>query len=309
MSGILDTSPSDIPQGSWIDRWAPAYTRPFLRLMRLDRPIGTWLLLFPCWWSLALANPGWPDGRWLWYAALFGVGALVMRGAGCTVNDIADREFDGKVARTANRPLPSGAVSLKEALIFLVLQLLVGLLILVQFNLFAILLGAASLGLVAIYPFAKRVTYWPQVVLGLTFNWGALLGWAAIQGSVGLPALALYVAGLFWTLGYDTVYAHQDKEDDLFVGVKSTALRLGSYTRPFLYGFYGLALTLIGLACWTAGLPWFTVFGLALAGAHLYRQANGVDLDDPKDCLRMFKSNRDFGWILLLTLLAGQAAR
>jgi len=217
----------DIPVECWIDRRLPAAWRPYCRLMRLDRPIGTWLLLFPCWWSAALAAEGWPD---LWLFALFAIGAVVMRGAGCTVNDWADRDFDGKVARTAARPIPSGAVSPRQALIFLVAQLLVGLLVLLQLNWFAIGVGAASLLLVFPYPFMKRITYWPQAWLGLTFNWGALVGWAAVRGDLTLAPVLLYIAGVFWTLGYDTIYAHQDKEDDILVGVKSTALALGENT-------------------------------------------------------------------------------
>ncbi|MEE8393943.1 MAG: 4-hydroxybenzoate octaprenyltransferase, partial [Rhodospirillales bacterium] len=245
-------SASDIPLGNWIDRFAPAAVRPYLRLARLDRPIGTWLLLLPCWWSVALAGPGLAEGARLF--ALFAIGALIMRGAGCTLNDIVDRDFDARVQRTAGRPIPSGQVSVVKAFAFLAMELLGGLLVLVQFNGFAIAVGACSLGLVAVYPFVKRFTYWPQAVLGLTFNWGALLGWAAVKGDLGVPALALYGAGVLWTLGYDTIYAHQDKEDDLLIGIKSTALRLGANTRPFLFAFYGGALALIAAAGLLAGL-------------------------------------------------------
>ena len=221
----------DIPVGNWIDRWVPAPVRPYLRLMRLDRPIGTWLLLLPAWWSLALAAPRWPD---LGLMALFALGAVVMRGAGCTVNDIADHKFDAQVARTAARPIPSGAVSVLQALCFLGLQLGIGLAILLCLNGAALAWGAASLLLVIPYPFMKRITWWPQAWLGLTFNWGALLGWVAVTGRLDAAPLALYAAGLFWTLGYDTIYAHQDKEDDILIGVKSTALRLGAATPAWL---------------------------------------------------------------------------
>lgn len=297
------TMQGDIPVGNWIDRWLPVSFRPYARLMRLDRPIGTWLLLFPCWWSIALASDGWPSP---WLFVLFGIGALVMRGAGCTVNDWADRDFDGKVARTASRPIPSGAVSPAQALAFLGLQLLVGLAILMQLNNFAIAVGVASLLLVFPYPFMKRITYWPQAWLGLTFNWGALLGWAAVKGHMGLPALLLYAAGPLWTLGYDTIYAHQDKEDDVLIGVKSTALRLGDDTVAWLWLFYPGALALIGAAGWAAGLGWAFWPGLALAGAHLLWQIRTVDIHDGADCLAKFKSNRHFGWLVLAAIVAGK---
>jgi len=293
----------DIPVGDWIDRFAPAGTRPYLRLMRLDRPIGTWLLLFPCWWSIALAASGPPD---LGLMALFAIGAVVMRGAGCTINDIADHKFDAQVARTAGRPIPSGAVSPLQAALFLGLQLAAGLAILVMLNRFAILVGIASLALVFPYPLMKRITYWPQAWLGLTFNWGALLGWAAVTGELGAPALALYAAGLFWTLGYDTIYAHQDKEDDVLVGVKSSALALGALTRPWLFLFFGVALGLIALSGWQAGLAWPFYPLLALAAAQLGWQAATVDIDDAADCLAKFKSTRWFGWGLLVAIVAGR---
>jgi 4-hydroxybenzoate polyprenyltransferase len=303
MTDTRRTTASDIVSGAWVYRLAPDGIRPYLILARIDRPIGTWLLLFPCWWSVALASPSWPDP---WLLALFGVGALVMRGAGCTINDLADRDFDGRVARTAERPIPSGAVSVLQAFIFLGFLLLCGLLVLVQFNTFAILLGMASLVLVAVYPFMKRFTYWPQAVLGLTFNWGALLGWAAVRGDLGWPAAALYAAGFFWTLGYDTIYAHQDKEDDILIGVKSSALKLGNRTRPWLFAFFGVAVMLMGLAGTLAGLTWPFFAGLAIAAAHLVWQAATVDTQAPADCLAKFKSNRHVGWIVLAALVAGQ---
>ncbi len=303
-------SASDIPAESWIDRVPGAAIRPYLRLARMDRPIGTWLLLLPCWWSLALAAPlgpkgaaPWPDP---WFMVLFAIGALVMRGAGCTVNDIADREFDGKVARTAGRPIASGQVSVVQALAFLALQSGIGLAVLLQFNDYAVVLGASSLLLVAVYPFAKRVTYWPQFVLGLTFNWGALLGWAAVTGGLAAPAIVLYAAGVMWTLGYDTIYAHQDKEDDVLVGIKSTALKFGEGTRPWLAAFYGATVTLMAGAGHLAGLHPIYFAGLAVAGLHLAWQVRSLDIDDARNCLTRFKSNRDFGLIVLAAIIAGR---
>jgi 4-hydroxybenzoate polyprenyltransferase len=296
-------SASDIPPQSWIDRVPGIGLRPYLRLARLDRPIGTWLLLLPCWWALAMAAPGWPDP---WFMVLFAVGALVMRGAGCTVNDIADRDFDKKVARTADRPITSGQVSVVQALAFLALQLGIGLAVLLQFNTYTVILGASSLALVAIYPFAKRVTYWPQFVLGLTFNWGALVGWAAVTERLEAPAVLLYAAGILWTLGYDTIYAHQDKEDDVLVGVKSTALKFGDATRPWLAAFYGGTITLLAAAGVHATLHPVYFAGLAVAALHLTWQVRSLDLDDAKICLARFKSNRDLGLIVLAAIIAGR---
>ena len=294
---------SDILAASWVDRWMPGVIRPYFFLARIDRPIGTWLLLLPCWWSVALAGGGWPDmGMFL----LFGLGALVMRGAGCTLNDIVDRNFDGQVARTATRPIPGGAVSVVQAVVFMGLLLMTGLAILLQFNPFAIYVGAGSLIIVAIYPFMKRITYWPQAVLGLAFNWGALLGWAAVRGDLELAPGLLYMAGILWTLGYDTIYAHQDKEDDTLIGLKSTALKFGAETRGWLIGFYSGTITLIGLAGLVTGLGGMFFAGLALAAAHLVWQVSVLDIDNPKDCLSKFKSNRDFGLIITAAIIAGQ---
>ena len=302
---------SDIPKGAWVDKYLPARLRPYARIARFDRPIGTWLLLFPGWWSVSLATTDWSPAtsglsQTLWFFVLFGIGAAVMRGAGCTFNDISDREFDAKVARTADRPIPSGAVSVRQAIFYLVSLSLIGCLILIQFNPFAIGLGAASLLLVAIYPFMKRITYWPQFVLGLAFNWGALLGWAVVRGDVQAPALILYAAGIFWTLGYDTIYAHQDKEDDLIVGVKSSALRLGAHTRPWLVIFYVAAVVLVGLSGWLMHLSWPFYGALGLAALQASWQVAIVSLDDPDDCLSKFKSNRLFGWLLLAGFILGQ---
>ena len=299
----------DIRPDDWVDRLLPKPARGYARLMRLDRPIGTWLLLFPCWWGLALGTLA-QDRVLLWYMALFGIGAMVMRGAGCTWNDITDREFDASVARTRTRPIPSGQVTVLRAFIFLGVLLLIGLAVLVQFNRFTIWLGVASLALVAIYPLMKRVTYWPQFFLGLAFNYGALLGWTAYNASLDVsvwpgawPAVFLYLGGIAWTLGYDTVYAHQDKEDDALIGLKSTALKLGAKTRPFLFGFYAITVLLILFAGNLMGLgPVFWGF-LALAAVQLAWQAARVSLDDPADCLRKFKSNRLFGWLVLAGLI------
>ncbi|WP_380220885.1 4-hydroxybenzoate octaprenyltransferase [Insolitispirillum peregrinum] len=297
----------DMPADGWIDRYVPSALRPYLKLMRLDRPIGTWLLLFPCWWSITLANA---DGtlsvwRWLYLMVLFGVGALVMRGAGCTVNDLFDRDIDARVARTAMRPLACGAVSVRQALWFLALQLLIGLAVLVQLNKQTVVLGACSLLLVGVYPLMKRLTHWPQAWLGLTFNWGALLGWVAVQGRIDWPPVVLYVAGLFWTLGYDTIYAHQDKDDDVQVGVKSTALALGERTQLFLWLFYGLTIGLMVLTGVLVGLHWLAWPLLALAGAHLAWQAAVVRINDSPHCLYLFRSNRLFGWLVLAAFAAG----
>lgn len=294
---------SDIPAQSWIDTVIPQAVRPYLRLARLDRPIGVWLLLFPCWWSVALATPGVPDPGLL---ILFGIGAVLMRAAGCVLNDIADRDYDARVARTATRPIASGEISVRRAVVFMGVLCLVALVVLLQFNWFAVGLGAASLLLVAVYPFAKRVTDWPQAVLGLTFNWGGLLGWAAVHGSLAWPPVVLYLGGLLWTLGYDTIYAHQDKEDDAIVGVRSTALRLGSATKPWLWGFYGGALALFVLAGALAGLGWPFYLGAALVGGHFAHQIVRLDLDDPRQCLAAFKSNRTVGWLLLAAIVFGQ---
>lgn len=306
MYSVMKTSSTvlgDIPVGDWIDRHSPLSLRPYLRLMRLDRPIGTWLLLLPGWWSIALAADGWPDLRLL---VLFGIGAVVMRGAGCTFNDIVDRDFDGRVARTAARPIPSGAVNPRQAALFLALQLFVGLAILLQFNPASVALGAASLVLVFTYPFMKRVTYWPQAWLGLTFNWGALLGWTTAGGGPAWAPALLYAGGIFWTLGYDTIYAHQDKQDDALIGIRSTALRLGAATPGWLVGFYSLALILFAAAGWADGLGWPFYILLFLAGAQLVWQIHTLDIDNAQDCLDKFRSNRFFGWMMMIAIVAGK---
>src|ERR1700752_3156167 len=256
--------------GTWVDTLAPAWTRPYLRLARLDRPIGSWLLLLPCWWSSALAAvAGHSRAPSLWHIVLFFVGAFVMRGAGCTWNDIVDRDLDSRVERTRSRPIPSGQVSVAQAAAFMVAQALVGLLVLVQFNRFAILTGIASLAIVAVYPFMKRITWWPQIVLGLAFSWGALMGWAAAFGRLGWPAVGLYPGSIAWVIGYDTIYAHQDRDDDALVGLKSTALLFGERTRPMLAAFFAAAVVLIGIAGFGVGARLAFALGLAAFAAHL----------------------------------------
>jgi len=235
---------------------------------------------------------------------LFAVGAAVMRGAGCTWNDITDREYDAKVSRTATRPIPSGEVGVRGAFVFLAAQMLAGLAVLVSFNSYTIAVGVASLGLVFPYPFMKRITWWPQAWLGLTFNWGALVGWTAVAGGLSPAPLLMYAAGFFWTLGYDTIYAHQDKEDDALIGVRSSARRLGGRTRPFLFLFYGVAVLLLGASGWSAAMAWPYYVGLALGALQLAWQAADVDTDSPTDCLAKFKSNKWFGLILLAGIVA-----
>jgi 4-hydroxybenzoate polyprenyltransferase len=298
-------SASDIHNGDWVDRWLPVGIRPYLRLARIDRAIGTWLLLWPCWWSIALASaPGhWPN---IWLMILFGIGALVMRGAGCTINDMADRDIDGKVARTATRPLASGALSMMQAWLFLALQLLIGFVILLCLSRAAIWLGIASLVIVAVYPFMKRITWWPQVVLGLAFNWGALMGWAAVRHEFGWVSLPLYVAGICWTMVYDTIYAHQDKWDDLQVGVKSTALRFGADTKKWLSGFAVAQVLLTAIAFNAANLAWPAYLALLAVAVHLAWQLVGVDLNHPKDCRVKFNSNRNLGLLLFVGIVLGR---
>jgi 4-hydroxybenzoate polyprenyltransferase len=294
--------------GNWVDTIAPPWLRPYLRLARLDRPIGSWLLLLPCWWSAALAavaaHARVPN---LWHLALFLVGAFAMRGAGCTWNDIVDRDLDRSVERTASRPIPSGQVSLVQAALFLILQALVGFAVLIAFNAFTIALGIASLAIVAVYPFMKRITYWPQIVLGLAFSWGALMGWAGAFGRLDIPALLLYAGSISWVIGYDTIYAHQDREDDALIGIKSTALLFGPRTKPILALFYTLAVILIGAAGFAAGGRLLFALGLLAFAAHLAWQIVRLDISDPDNCLAVFKSDRDAGLILFAGLLADAA--
>ena len=279
--------------------------RPYLRLARIDRPIGTWLLLFPCWWSQALAEihtrTATPN---LTFFLLFAIGAFVMRGCGCAYNDVVDRDYDAKVERTCNRPIPSGQVSPRAALLFSIALAFVGLAVLVQFNTFTIMLAIGSLLLVAIYPFMKRYTYWPQLVLGLAFNWGALVGWSAVTGSLAAAPVLLYLGSVMWTLGYDTIYAHQDAEDDLMAGLKSTALRFGESSPVWVAGFYAATIALWALAGWQAGAPVPYFVGVALAAAHFGWQVATLDTHDAANCLARFRSNRTAAAILFAGLLA-----
>jgi 4-hydroxybenzoate polyprenyltransferase len=290
--------------GNWVDTLAPSGLRPYLRLARADRPIGSWLLLMPCWWSAGIAAvyAGHPYPN-PWHVLLFFVGAFVMRGAGCTWNDIVDRDLDAMVARTRSRPIPSGQVSVRGAIVFLLVQALIGLLVLLQFNRFTILVGIASLGIVAIYPLMKRITWWPQIVLGLAFSYGALMGWAAVFARLEAPAFLLYAGSICWVIGYDTIYAHQDREDDALIGVKSTARLFAGRTRLALIIFYTLAVLLIGLAGAAADAGPVFVVGCILFGAHLGWQIERLDIDNPELCLRLFQSNRDAGLILFAALI------
>jgi 4-hydroxybenzoate polyprenyltransferase len=305
---------ADAPRGNWVDRLAPAPARPYLRLSRADRPIGTWLLFIPCLWGLCLGAAAVPAGfrpADLWIAGGCAIGAVLMRGAGCTWNDITDRDFDAQVARTRLRPLPAGQVSVRQAAVWMVAQALVAAVVLFTFNRPAIALGVASLALVAAYPFAKRFTWWPQLVLGFVFNWGALVAWTAHSGTLGLPALLLWAGGVAWTLFYDTIYAHQDKEDDALIGVKSTARLFGdARTKPWLRGFLVAAVVLLSAGVMAALIPAgasLAALGLALAGVwvfgwHMAWQLARLDTTDPDTCLRVFRSNRDAGLILALFL-------
>jgi 4-hydroxybenzoate polyprenyltransferase len=296
---------ADAPKGNWVDRFAPGPARPYLRLSRADRPIGTWLLLIPCLWAIALAGGVSGFRPWdLWLAVSCGVGAFLMRGAGCTWNDITDRDIDAAVTRTRSRPIPAGQVTVKGALVWMVVQALIAAGILFTYNWLAVGLGVASLALVAIYPFAKRFTWWPQVFLGLAFNWGALLAWAAHAGEVPLAAVLLYLSGIAWTLYYDTIYAHQDREDDALIGVKSTARLFGDHSRAWLRGFFVLAITLFGAAVVVAHAPegrplamLVALAGVWAMGWHITWQMARLDLDDPASCLRAFRANRDAGLI------------
>lgn len=299
-----DRRVADALPDHWADRALPKPLRPYARLMRLERPIGWWLLLIPCWWGLALGQIAFGGGLpSLWFAALFLVGAIIMRGAGCTLNDIADRNFDGRVERTRLRPIPSGQVSVTKAFAFLVLLCLAGLAVLLQFNWFTVFTGAASLIVVAVYPFMKRITYWPQAVLGLAFNWGALVGWTAVHGTLSAAPLLLYAGGIAWTLAYDTIYAHQDKEDDALIGLKSTALRFGDATIWWLALFFFLALALIDAAIWLAGGGLIAHLGIAGAAMHAAWQLARFDHANSARCLELFRSNRIFGLIITSSLL------
>src|ERR1700687_32203 len=296
--------------GNWGDTRAPPWARPYLRLSRLDRPIGSWLLLMPCWWSAALAAGVIHDCSQLpVIIALFFIGAFAMRGAGCTWNDITDRDLDALVERTRSRPIPAGQVSVPQAFAFLVVQALVGLAVLLQFNRFAVMTGIASLIIVAVYPFMKRITWWPQIVLGLAFSWGALMGFVVTQERIDATALALYAGSIAWVIGSDPIYAHQDAEDDALIGIKSTALLFGARTRPALMVFYAMAVVLIGGALWLGAARWPAGIGLAAFAAHLVWQTARLDISDPALCLRIFRTNRDAGLLLFAGLLADAGMR
>lgn len=303
---IAPEIPGDAVEQSWVDA-LPLRFQPWLRLMRLDRPIGTWLLFWPSVFGLLLGAAAQDRSFTAWndfyLLILFGIGAIVMRGAGCTFNDIVDRKIDAKVARTRARPIASGAISVKAAFVFLAVQCAVGLAILVQLNRFSIVLGAASLVLIAAYPFMKRITWWPQAWLGLTFNWGALLGFAAQTGHLTTQTLLLYAGCFFWTLGYDTIYAHQDADDDALIGVKSTARLFGHRSPVWIQMFYVAAFALILLSGWWAGLGFVFAILMLAAGAHLAWQVNALDVDRPLLCLKLFRSNREAGALIAAALL------
>ncbi len=314
----VDGQVADAVNKNWVDRFCPPWSRPYLRLSRADRPAGTWLLLIPCWWGLFMAILGDPNGAtWLdtWYFIACAIGAFLMRGAGCTWNDITDRDIDDKVERTKSRPMPSGQVTAKQAAIWMIIQAVIAFGVLLTFNNFAILLGIVALLPVLIYPFAKRFTWWPQVFLGVAFNWGALLGWAAHTGSLSWPPVLLYLAGISWTLFYDTIYAHQDKDDDALIGVKSTARLFGTRTHAWLSKFQITTITLMTFALLYAILDHANLMVLSLAlmgiwafGMHMMWQLRRLDIDDPDVCLKLFRENRDAGlipviiWGILLIL-------
>ncbi len=307
---MTDRAVADADRGNWVDRWAPLSWRPYARLARLDRPIGWWLLLWPCWWSAALATVAagapYPNP---WHLVLFLVGAIVMRGAGCTYNDVVDRDVDAQVTRTRSRPIPSGQVSAKRAFAFAVALSFVGLVVLLQFNWTTILVGAGSLVVVAAYPFAKRVTDWPQMVLGLAFSWGAFLGWTAVFGRLDWAPVALYLAAILWTIGYDTIYAHQDRRDDAIVGIRSTARLFGRYTKLSIGGLFAATVVALAVAFALVGAGWPAYLGLAAFAVHLAWQVVTLDEDDPARCLMLFRSNRIAGWMPFLGLVADAGLR
>jgi 4-hydroxybenzoate polyprenyltransferase len=318
---------SDAPADIWVYRMLPQWVWPYAQLARWDRPIGWWLLLWPCWWSLALAtvagmslmgqmDPGEGSIVVVNYLAavdffLFWLGAVMMRGAGCTYNDIVDADIDSQVARTASRPIPSGRVTRQQTVVFLVLQAAIGFFCLLalswfgrpEINWFAMVLGIASLAIVTLYPFAKRVINWPQFVLGLAFSWGALMGWAVAFGSLALPPLLLYAGSILWVIGYDTIYAHQDKEDDALIGIRSTARLFGRKTKPALVLLYSVAIWLFFAAFVLAGAGWPSLLGLTLGALHMIWQIHVLDIDDADNCLALFKSNTRFGWIIFAGLV------
>lgn len=302
---------ADAHARNWSDKWLPKKFTPYFQLMRLDRPVGVWLLLWPCFWGQILGvyarhNQGFDINIWaqLHYIILFFVGAIIMRGAGCAYNDLVDYKYDKQVERTKSRPLPAGKITIKRAKYFLFYLLLAGFMVLIQFNWFTVFVGAASLILVATYPWMKRFTYWPQAFLGLAFNWGALLGFTAVTGYLSSGAIWLYVGGFFWTIGYDTIYAHQDKDDDMMIGLKSTAILFGKRTKLWLFILYALAMASFAFSLLSAGLGMISVLTLAPLSAHLIWQVMALKLDDADKCLKIFKSNILFGGLLTLGFLA-----
>ncbi len=317
----MSTSPADsgrvydAPSNNWVYRVLPRTLWPYAQLARWDRPIGWQLLMWPCFWSAGLAANAaasagtFSFGRFAFYLLLFFIGAVAMRGAGCTFNDIVDHDIDMEVARTRSRPLPSGRVTRLQAKVFMVLQALAGLLVLLQFNGFSIFLGVFSLVFVAVYPFAKRFTDWPQFFLGLAFSWGALMGWSAEFGGVGMAAIVLYLGAIAWTVGYDTIYAYQDKEDDELIGVRSTARRFGEHPRPWLFGLYGLTVLLLCVSFATAGAGLLAFVGLLVATVMLFYQILVLDIHDAAQCLALFKFNGVVGLIVFGGLLAALLVR
>ncbi|MFS8049318.1 4-hydroxybenzoate octaprenyltransferase [Rhizobium sp. BR 314] len=308
-TGDINGRVADAPSGNWVYRVLPPWLWPYAQLARWDRPIGWQLLMWPCFWSVALAanasvsmGHGSPGFVVIYHLVLYFVGAVAMRGAGCTYNDLVDHEIDMSVARTRSRPLPSGRVTRLQAKVFIALQALVGLLVVLQFNWFTVILGVLSLGIVALYPFAKRFTDWPQFFLGLAFSWGALMGWAGLFGSLSFAPIILYLASILWTIGYDTIYAHQDKEDDELIGVRSTARLFGDQTRLWLVGLYGATLFLMLIAFALAGASWLSYVGLVIAGGMFAYQIAVLDINDGEQCLALFKSNNRVGLIIFAGL-------
>ncbi|MDQ0316728.1 4-hydroxybenzoate octaprenyltransferase [Amorphus orientalis] len=300
----------DTVKGHWVERYSPAWFLPYARMARLERPVGWQLLLWPCWWSLALASDA--AGYAIpnpWHWLLFLIGAVAMRGAGCVFNDIVDKDLDAQVYRTRGRPIPSGQVTRRQAAVFMVILSLIGLAVLLQFNRFTIIMGLCSLLVVAIYPFMKRITYWPQFVLGLAFSWGAFLGWTSVFGALAWPALLIYAGSILWTIFYDTIYAHQDKEDDVLVGIKSTALLFGPRTKPILSAFATATVAVLALATYLAGVGPLAFLGLGGFAAHLAWQIKVLDIAEPMVCLKLFRSNWHAGWIFFLGIVADGLVR
>lgn len=287
----------------WLDRWLPAWMNPYTRLARWDRPIGVLLLLYPGLWGLALASTELISIKEI---ILFTIGAILMRGAGCTYNDLVDHKFDARVSRTATRPLPSQKVKRFQAICFLIIQLFFSALILFSFSTSAIYVGLAALGLIALYPWMKRITYWPQAFLGLTFNWGVLLGWATLRECFSIIPFLFYGAGFFWTLCYDTIYAHQDREDDLMLGLKSTAIALGEKTRPVLSLFFFIMMVALVVGGFIAALKWPYYLCLAIVTGHILWQLKILDIHHSSGCLQLFKANQWIGFLIFIGIMLGK---